>query len=107
MTAICDEVIDVKVGQGVGTAIDSRGGLWAWGDNQEGELALGDKEARVEPSLITALNGKRIENVACGKGFIVSLGETHFESSKVMTKISKSTKKTRSKSKSKAANKLT
>jgi alpha-tubulin suppressor-like RCC1 family protein len=40
-------VVEVCLGGGtLGSAIDSRGMLWTWGQNAEGELGLGDNEPK-------------------------------------------------------------
>ena len=42
------------------------GSLFAWGDNQTGQLGVGDTEERDVPTLITGLQGKQVVHVAAG-----------------------------------------
>ena len=47
--------------------ITADGSLFAWGDNQYGQLGVGDTEDRHTPTLVTALQGKQVVHVAAGQ----------------------------------------
>ena len=49
------------------------GELWAWGLNAYGELGLGDDNARLQPTLVRALQGAIITSVAAGHRHSVAL----------------------------------
>ena len=53
------------------------GELFAWGDNMQGQLGLGDTERRTTPTLITALSGKHVTAIACGAESIAALHGLH------------------------------
>ena len=40
--------------------------VWAWGHNGYGELGLGDKDIRLQPTRVTALDRARVLDVSCG-----------------------------------------
>ena len=58
-----------------GTAIDADGFLYSWGDNQTGQLGLGDFSARKIPTKVNQLRKKRVNLVQCGGSFVVALGK--------------------------------
>ena len=47
-----------------------------WGNNNWGQLALGDNNARATPWKITTLKNKIVSHISCGHAFVVALGET-------------------------------
>lgn len=64
-------------------AIDTSGGVWAWGYNGNGELGLGDTATHYVPTKITALSSKTVTKVAssaldcfflCSDGAVYSCG---------------------------------
>ena len=46
--------------------ITADGSLFSWGYNNYGQLGVGDTEGRRVPTLVTALQGKRVVHVAAG-----------------------------------------
>ena len=68
------DIVDVSVGGCFGAAIDRDGLLWTWGSNANGELGLGDYEARPYPYPVTLLKNKPVTRVACGGSFAIALG---------------------------------
>ena len=46
--------------------ITADGSLFAWGDNDFGQLGVGDTEDRSVPTLVTALQGKQVVQVSAG-----------------------------------------
>lgn len=68
------DIVDVSIGGCFGAAIDKDGLLWTWGSNSNGELGLGDHEARPYPYPVISLKNKSISNISCGGSFAVALG---------------------------------
>ena len=66
-------ITDVSLGGGFGAALDTAGQVWTWGTNTGGELGLGDSENRPAPELLTSLQGKAIQQVACGSAHVLAL----------------------------------
>jgi len=54
-------------------AIDEEGQVWAWGRNEAGQLGLGDTEDRFVPTLVNALSGYDVVEVATGKAHALFL----------------------------------
>jgi len=52
---LSERIVHASVGGCSGVATDSFGRVWAWGSNSNGELGLGDYEARKTPTQITKL----------------------------------------------------
>lgn len=48
-------------------AIDDEGQVWAWGRNEAGQLGLGDQKDRQVPTLVPAISGYEVVEVASGK----------------------------------------
>ncbi|OPY30799.1 MAG: Regulator of chromosome condensation (RCC1) repeat protein [Methanocella sp. PtaU1.Bin125] len=51
-----DNVVAIATGQGFSLAIKNDGTVWAWGDNEFGELGDGTRTSRADPSPIPGLN---------------------------------------------------
>jgi alpha-tubulin suppressor-like RCC1 family protein len=69
---------DLALGKGresFGAALDTDGFVYSWGDNQTGQLGLGDFSARKLPTKINQLRKKKVNLVSCGAGFVVALGK--------------------------------
>ena len=47
--------------------ITADGSLFSWGDNEFGQLGVGDTEDRHVPTLVTGLQGKRVVHVVAGE----------------------------------------
>jgi X-linked retinitis pigmentosa GTPase regulator len=71
---ISGKVKDVSLGLTVGVATDEQGIAWTWGPNENGELGVGDQEARVHPFPVLGLKGKSVTAAQCGDSFTVCLG---------------------------------
>jgi len=59
-------------------AIDDEGQVWAWGRNEAGQLGLGDTDDRFVPTMVNALSGYEVVEVATGKAhtlFLTSCGK--------------------------------
>jgi len=69
------QVTDVSMGGGFGAVVDRAGQVWTWGTNTGGELGLGDSDSRATPALLTALQGKAIQQVACGSAHVLALSD--------------------------------
>ena len=65
----------MSIGGCFGAAIDRDGQMWTWGSNSNGELGVGDYEARPSPFPVMQLRKKRVFAVACGGSFAIALGE--------------------------------
>jgi len=51
--------------------ITTDGSLFSWGDNECGQLGVGDTESRHVPTLVTGLQGKRVVHVAAGQSHTI------------------------------------
>lgn len=74
-TRISTRCKDLSVGGNFTILLDDRDNLYSWGNNLNGELGLGDFEARSNPVHINSLQGKKIQSLACGSNFALVLGE--------------------------------
>lgn len=54
-------------------AITDCGSVYAWGDNEEGQLGIGHNTSQVEPCLIATLHGKKIVQVSGGIAHTLAL----------------------------------
>jgi len=52
------------------------GSLFCWGNNEVGQLGLGDCIQRTTPIRVDALEGKRVTSISTGKDFVLALGLT-------------------------------
>ena len=59
--------------------------VWTWGSNSNGELGLGDYEARSCPFPVAHLKNKPVTKIACGGSFAIALGKVK-DSPKVQEK---------------------
>lgn len=69
---------NLSIGKGrdsFGAAIDIDGFLYTWGDNQYGQLGLGDFVPKKVPSKVNQLRKKRVNYIASGGNYIVALGK--------------------------------
>jgi alpha-tubulin suppressor-like RCC1 family protein len=69
------DVRSIGVGRAHSVAALADGRLMAWGSNEFGQLGLGDREARVQPTLVSALAGERIVRVECGSDHTLALDD--------------------------------
>ncbi|XP_048243824.1 E3 ubiquitin-protein ligase HERC2-like isoform X1 [Haliotis rufescens] len=60
------KIIDVACGSLHCVACSDAGEVYTWGDNDEGQLGDGTTNAIQRPRLVAALQGKKINRVACG-----------------------------------------
>ncbi|XP_066271875.1 probable E3 ubiquitin-protein ligase HERC1 [Branchiostoma lanceolatum] len=60
-------VEDVVVGAEHSLALTSTGEVWAWGSNGDGQLGIGDTNARREPCLVSALQDKNARQISAGR----------------------------------------
>jgi hypothetical protein len=74
-TRIAGRCKDVAVGGNFTLILDDRENLHTWGSNLNGELGLGDFEARNSPTHVQSLQGKHVSRIACGSNFVLALGE--------------------------------
>ncbi|XP_016128716.1 probable E3 ubiquitin-protein ligase HERC1 [Sinocyclocheilus grahami] len=58
---------DVAVGAEHTLALSSTGDVYAWGSNSEGQLGLGHTNHVREPTFISALQGKNIQQISAGR----------------------------------------
>ena len=72
-----EKFIDLKLGGNFGVAISKNYEVFAWGENECGELGLGsfDKPYFIENlNKINYLNGKNILSIDCGENHVLTLG---------------------------------
>jgi flagellar motor switch/type III secretory pathway protein FliN len=67
-------VIDAALGGSFTVIMDSKGAVYSWGNNTNGELGLGDLETRITPAPVPGLKGKKIKKIAAGGSFVICLG---------------------------------
>ena len=60
------KAVYVTTGDNHTLCITADGSLFAWGDNERGQLGVGDTEDRHVPTLVTELQGKHVVHVAAG-----------------------------------------
>lgn len=89
-------VIDAALGGSFALIMDSKGNIYTWGTNQNGELGLGDFDSRNVPTQIPFLKGKKIKKIASGGTFSICLGQENYEKkkSKLLIKSEKNPAKT-------------
>jgi len=63
---LTESITAIAAGQQHSLLINSTGKVYSTGDNQFGQLGLGDQISRFEPTLVSALSGYRIVKIACG-----------------------------------------
>ncbi|KAJ8028688.1 E3 ubiquitin-protein ligase HERC2 [Holothuria leucospilota] len=66
------KVICIATGSLHCVACTSKGEVFAWGDNDEGQLGDGTTNAIQRPRVVAALQDKKITNVACGSAHTVA-----------------------------------
>ena len=64
-----------KTSAAFGAAVDDQGIIYAWGQNQFGQLGQGDFRFRKLPTKVTHLKRKKVRIISCGGDFIVGLGK--------------------------------
>ena len=69
-----ETVVAVNHGNGVSFAITEDGTLYGWGQNNIGQLGLGDEENRLTPTLID-IDGKKVLAVSSGTSHTLVLAE--------------------------------
>lgn len=60
MVTVSNAVVDISVGESSSLVLDSEGIVWSWGNNDNGELGLGDVIYRPHPFPIMSLKQKGI-----------------------------------------------
>ena len=73
-------VVKVSCGAHHSLVLDAKGAVYAWGENAHGQLGLGDRKDRSEPTLMAALKRFVIVEVAAGRDFsaaVDSAGRVH------------------------------
>ena len=70
-----EDPLQIACGDAFTAVLTASGELWAWGSNLDGQLGLGDDGERdsQRPLRLTALDGQRIRQVACGGMHSVAL----------------------------------
>ncbi|XP_023218340.1 E3 ubiquitin-protein ligase HERC2-like isoform X1 [Centruroides sculpturatus] len=66
------KVISIAVGSLHCVACTDNGEVYTWGDNDEGQLGDGTTNAIQRPRLVSSLQGKKINRVACGSAHTIS-----------------------------------
>jgi uncharacterized protein (TIGR03118 family) len=66
-------VVVATHGNGASYAITDDGALYAWGQNSNGQLGLGDTTSRLVPTQVTALAGQTVVDVATGTSHTLAL----------------------------------
>lgn len=70
-----ETVTAIENGNGVSYAVTEEGSLFAWGNNANGQLGLGDQEERLVPTKVTALADETIIDVSSGTSHTLVLTE--------------------------------
>ncbi len=58
---------DISVGAEFLLALDSKGDVWGWGNNNEGQLGLGHTDPQPVPIRIPHLEGRGVAQISAGK----------------------------------------
>lgn len=66
-------VVVIDHGNGASYAITEDGALWAWGQNSNGQLGLGDLTHRFTPTQVAALAGEQVVAVSSGTSHTMAL----------------------------------
>jgi alpha-tubulin suppressor-like RCC1 family protein len=53
-------IVDISVGESSSLVLDIEGMIWSWGNNEQGELGLGDVMYRPHPFPVMSLKQKGI-----------------------------------------------
>lgn len=61
-------IVHIAVGSTYSAAVTASGELYTWGRGNYGRLGHGSSEDHSLPSLVSALKGHRVIDVACGSG---------------------------------------
>ena len=69
-------VVSVAAGDGHTLALSAEGAVYSFGEGWGGQLGHGDMEVQHAARRVTALEGERVTEVACGDGFSVALTDT-------------------------------
>lgn len=72
-------IIDAALGGSFALVMDSKGNIFSWGTNQNGELGLNDFDSRPTPTLIPSLKNKRLKKILAGGNFAICLGQENME----------------------------
>ncbi|XP_015510519.2 E3 ubiquitin-protein ligase HERC2 [Neodiprion lecontei] len=62
------EIVDIACGGHHSAAITNAGWLYTWGKGRYGRLGHGDSDDQLRPKLVSALQGYKVVDVACGSG---------------------------------------
>jgi alpha-tubulin suppressor-like RCC1 family protein len=71
--SIPNKINTISIGRTMSTVLDQTHMLWVFGDNQNGELGVGDKTARITPFPVVSLQKKGISNVSIGSNYAIAL----------------------------------
>ena len=69
------DVVELAIGKNFGACITRTSALWTWGDNGKGQLGLGDLAEKDGMCIVHTIHKKKVRMAACGKDFIIVLGE--------------------------------
>jgi alpha-tubulin suppressor-like RCC1 family protein len=74
---ISEKVQQVSIGEEFGVALTEDQKIYTWGENTNGQLGKGDFQSIGSPKQINKLtaDGKVISKVACGRDFVLCLGQ--------------------------------
>ncbi|XP_064637694.1 E3 ubiquitin-protein ligase HERC2-like isoform X2 [Lineus longissimus] len=70
------QVVHIACGSMYSAALTSSGDLYTWGRGNFGKLGHGNSEDQTVPTLVAALQGHRVVDVACGSGDAQTLAVT-------------------------------
>ena len=60
MVTVPSAIVDISVGESSSLVLDIEGIIWSWGNNEQGELGLGDVMYRPHPFPVMSLKQKGI-----------------------------------------------
>lgn len=70
------QVVQISCGSTYSAAVTSAGELFTWGRGNYGRLGHGTGEDQATPTLVSALKGHKVVDVACGFGDAQTLAVT-------------------------------
>lgn len=79
ITALSKEVVLVSAGASHSLALLSGNLVVSWGRGEDGQLGHGDAEDRLQPTLISSLEGQKVESVICGSDHSIAYSESDLQ----------------------------
>lgn len=67
----------IACGENFSSFIDSKGSVWTFGENKDGQLGIGKQTiSEHQPQLVTAFSEKPVTFISCGSNHMAALSQT-------------------------------